>query len=181
MDFMTILSNIWNAVAPYLAGVSVSGLISAIIYGYLRGAFNKTISKLDVGKIAEEATEKSVDKIKQVAFKQSIQPLVESELKKIDENAAKEFKAELAEVKASYEKLRVCLEKLSAYFDNSIGVSETAKTELHQALEDAKLPEETAESVVVEVVDEKDTKDAKKGKKTAETAKNETSDTSVVR
>lgn len=181
MDFMTILNNIWNAVAPYLAGVSVSGIISAVIYGCLRGAFNKTISKLDVSKIAEETTNKSVEQIKKVSFQQSIQPLVESELKKIDENAAKEFKAELNEVKASYEKLRVCLEKLSAYFDNSIYVSDEAKAELHEALEDAKLPQETAESVVVEVVDEKDEKTAKKGKKTAEKTTSDTSDTTVVR
>jgi hypothetical protein len=40
------------------------------------------------------------------------------------------------------------LERLSAYFDNSIGVSEQAKAELKKAIADAKNEVKTAESIV---------------------------------
>ena len=42
------------------------------------------------------------------------------------------------------------LDKLSAYFDNSIGVSENAKNELKQAIAEAKNEPITVESVVVD-------------------------------
>lgn len=183
---MDILNQIWQAVAPYLAGISVSGIISAVIYGCLKGAFNKTISKLNVEKIVNDATEKSVekgiDKVKKISYEQSIQPLVESELKKIDEYAAKEFKKELEEVKDSYEKLLNVLEKLSAYFDNSIGVSEESKAELHKAIDEAKLDPTTAKSVEVEVVTTNEEKTADSGKNTAEkTTETKDTETKVVR
>lgn len=177
---MDVLNQIWQAVAPYLAGISVSGIISAVIYGCLKGAFNKTISKLNVEKIVNDATEKSVekgiDKVKKISYEQSIQPLVESELKKIDEYAAKEFKKELEEVKGSYDKLLVVLEKLASYFDNSIGVSEESKAELHKAIEDAKREPTTAKSVEVEVVTTNEEKTADNDQNTAEKA-TETKDT----
>lgn len=169
---MEILNQIWQAIAPYVAGVSVTGILSAIIYGCLKGAFNRTISKINVEKIADKATEKGIEKVKTVSFKHSIQPLVESELEKIDEKVAKQFKEELAKVQDNYDKLVAVLEKLSAYFDGSIGVSEQAKAELKQALADAKNEPKMAESIVVDeiVVEEPETaeepeKQAKKSSK----------------
>lgn len=149
---MEILNQIWQAIAPYVAGVSVTGILSAIIYGCLKGAFNRTISKINVEKIADKATEKGIEKVKTVSFKHSIQPLVESELEKIDEKVAKQFKEELAKVQDNYDKLVAVLEKLSAYFDGSIGVSEQAKAELKQALADAKNEPKMAESIVVDEI-----------------------------
>lgn len=174
MNFWEILNKIWEAVAPYLAGISVSGILSAVIYGCLRGAFNKALAKLDTQKIADEATDKGVERVKEVTFKHNIQPIVESELEKIDKNAAKEFKQELEEVKESYEKLRACIEKLANYFNNSIGVSEEAKAELHKALDDAKIAPTAPESVESEVVIETAPKTENKGKKSSESAPKET-------
>ena len=164
---MEVLNQIWQTIAPYIAGISVSGILSAIIYGCLKGAFNRTISKINVEKIAEQATEKGVDKVKKVTFTHNIQPLVESELEKIDEKVAKEFKAELKKVQDNYDKLVTVLEKLSAYFDGSIGVSEQAKAELKQALADAKNEPTIAESVVVEETVEETPKDTTEPQETA--------------
>ena len=72
---------IWIGTA--LGGISLAGIMTAILYGCIKGAFNKTISKINVQKIADEATEKGVEKVRKVSFTHSIQPLVESELKKI--------------------------------------------------------------------------------------------------
>lgn len=147
---METLNSIWQAIVPYFAGVSIAGIISAIIYGCLRGAFNRTISKINVKEIADEATEKGVEKVKKITFNHSIQPIVESELKKIDEHAAELLKAEFQAVNDNYERLILVLEKLAAYFDNSIGVSEQAKAELKAAIEAAKTEPVTAESVIID-------------------------------
>ena len=164
---MEVLNQIWQAIAPYVAGISVSGIISTVIYGCLKGAFNRTINKINVEKIANEATDKGVEKVKQISFKHSIQPLVESELAKIDEKVAKQFKEELKKVQDNYDKLVAVLEKLSAYFDGSIGVSEQAKAELKQALTDAKNEPTTAESIVSEEIIEEIPKQATEPTETA--------------
>lgn len=154
---MEILNEIWVWIVSALGGVSLAGVISAAIYGCLKGAFSKTISKIDVEKIAKDATDKGIDKVKAVSFSHSIQPLVESELKKINEMSVEVVKKELNEVKAEYRTLINIIKKLSAYFDNSIGVSDTAKQELKQAIAEAENePVEPTNYAVVGKVEEED-------------------------
>ena len=154
---MEILNEIWVWIVSALGGVSLAGVISAAIYGCLKGAFSKTISKINVEKIAKDATEKGIDKVKAVSFSHSIQPLVESELKKINELSVEVVKKELNEVKAEYKTLINIVKKLSAYFDNSIGVSDTAKQELKQAIAEAENePIEPTNYAVVSKVEEED-------------------------
>lgn len=154
---MEILNEIWVWIVSALGGVSLAGVISAAIYGCLKGAFSKTISKIDVEKIAKDATDKGIDKVKAVSFSHSIQPLVESELKKINELSVEVVKKELNEVKAEYKTLINIVKKLSAYFDNSIGVSDTAKQELKQAIAEAENePIEPTNYAVVGKVEEED-------------------------
>ena len=158
---MEILNEIWVWIVSALGGVSLAGVISAAIYGCLKGAFSKTISKINVEKIAKDATEKGIDKVKAVSFSHSIQPLVESELKKINEMSVEVVKKELNEVKAEYKTLINIVKKLSAYFDNSIGVSDTAKQELKQAIAEAENEpvEPTNYAVVGKVEEEVEAKD----------------------
>lgn len=154
---MEILNEIWVWIVSALGGVSLAGVISAAIYGCLKGAFSKTISKINVEKIAKDATDKGIDKVKAVSFSHSIQPLVESELKKINEMSVEVVKKELDEVKAEYKTLINIIKKLSAYFDNSIGVSDTAKQELKQAIAEAENePIEPTNYAVVGKVEEED-------------------------
>lgn len=151
------INEIWVWIVSAFGGVSLAGVISAIIYGCLKGAFSKTISKIDVEKIAKDATNKGIDKVKAVSFSHSIQPLVESELKKINEMSVEVVKKELNEVKAEYRTLINIIKKLSAYFDNSIGVSDTAKQELKQAIAEAENePVEPTNYAVVGKVEEED-------------------------
>ena len=158
---MEILNEIWVWIVSALGGVSLAGVISAAIYGCLKGAFSKTISKIDVEKIAKDATDKGIDKVKAVSFSHSIQPLVESELKKINELSVEVVKKELNEVKAEYKTLINIVKKLSAYFDNSIGVSDTAKQELKQAIAEAENEpvDPTNYAVVGKVEEENEAKD----------------------
>lgn len=147
---METLNAIWQAIYPYVAGVSVTGILSAVIYGCLNGAFSKTISKVNIEKICEDATSKGIDKVKEVSFKQSIQPLCESELKKITEQANEYMKSYLDEMNKKYDQLIEIIEKLSAYFDNSIGVSDTAKEDLKDSINKAKIAPTTVETEVVD-------------------------------
>lgn len=137
---------VWIGTA--LGGISLAGIITAILYGCIKGAFNKTISKINVQKIADEATEKGVEKVRKVSFTHSIQPLVESKLEKINEKATEVIDKSVQSLNAKFDNVILILERLSAYFDNSIGVSEQAKAELKKAIADAKNEVKTAESVV---------------------------------
>lgn len=147
---MEILNQIWVWIGTAIGGVSFAGIISAIIYGSLKGAFNKTISKINVKKITEQATEKGIEKVKKISFTHSIQPIVESELKKVNEYYVEVLKIYMEETAKKYENVIKVLEKLSAYFDNSIGVNETAKQELKKVIAEAKNEPILVESVVVE-------------------------------
>lgn len=147
---MEIINQIWVWIVSAVGGISLAGIITTTIYSCLKGAFNKTISKINVQKIADQATEKGVEKVKKISFTHSIQPLVESELKKVNEHSVEVLKIYMEEVSKKYENVLSVLEKLSAYFDNSIGVSETAKKELKQAIANAKNEPILAESVVVD-------------------------------
>ena len=170
---MEVLDIIWQYIAPIFGGLSIAGIISAIIYGCLKGAFNRTISKINTEKIAKDAVDKGVEKVKEVSFKHNIQPIVQSELKKVTEEANEYLKQELESVKEQYAKLLNVLGKFAAYFDNSIGVPDEAKQELKQALLDAEIEPTTGEIVVDSKVIVEDTKSAEKATKTA---KNEASD-----
>ena len=135
---MNFLIELWQAIAPYFAGVTISSIVSAIIFGCLKGAFNKTINKLNVEDIAEKATNKGVEKVKKISFEQSIQPIAESELKKITEQANEYMKDQLEEVKLYHENTLLVLEALAKYFDNSIGVPDDVKLALKKEIADAK-------------------------------------------
>lgn len=153
---MEILNTIWVWIISILGGLSISSIISAVIYGCLKGAFNKTISKINVEKIADLATDKGVERVKKVSFTHNIQPIVESELKKINEYSIEVFNKKMGTITKQYEMIVQILIKFSAYFDNSIGVPDSAKEDLKKILLEALENEpKQAESVVIdEIVEE---------------------------
>ena len=157
---MEFLNELWVWILSAVGGVSLSAVITAIIYGCLKGAFNKTISKINVESIADKATEKGVERVKKVSFTHNIQPIVESELKKINESSVEVLKKELADVQDKYDNVINILEKLACYFDNSIGVADEKKAELKQAIAKAQNKPMVAESVVVDEIVVPDTKQA---------------------
>lgn len=157
---MEFLNEIWVWIMSAIGGLSLSAIISSIIYGCLKGAFNKTISKINVESIADKATEKGVERVKKVSFTHNIQPLVESELKKVNEHSVEVLKKELADVQAKYDNVIDILDKLACYFDNSIGVADEKKAELKQAIAKAQNKPMVAESVVVDEIVDTSTKQA---------------------
>ena len=150
------LANIWNIIAPYVAGGTLGGTILVSVVLILRAAICKKIDgvKESVNNkvIANDVSKDLLEKIKNISFEQNIQPLVESELKKVTEEANTYLKQQLKETQEGYNKLLCCVEKLAAYFDNSIGVSDEAKAELKQAIAEAKIPETPSNDFTTNVV-----------------------------
>ena len=146
---MDWINQIWVWILSAVGGLTLSSIITAISVAFIKGKIAKTIAKVNFEKIEENAVNKGLEKLKGVTFKHEIQPLVQSEIVKVNENAVKSLKNELKEIKAQYTHQTLILEKLAAYFDNSI-VSEAKKAELHQAIEEAKSAPLYVESVVLE-------------------------------
>ena len=149
---MEFLNEIWVWIMSAIGGLSLSAIISSIIYGCLKGAFNKTISKINVESIADKATEKGIERVKKVSFTHNIQPLVESGLEKVNEKAVETLREELVKLDNQYNNIINILEKQAAYFDNSIGVPEEKKAELKQAIVEAQNKPVVAESVVIDEI-----------------------------
>lgn len=149
---MEFLNEIWVWIMSAIGGLSLSAIISSIIYGCLKGAFNKTISKINVESIADKATEKGIERVKKVSFTHNIQPLVESGLEKVNEKAVETLREELVKLDNKYNNIINILEKQAAYFDNSIGVPEEKKAELKQAIVEAQNKPVVAESVVIDEI-----------------------------
>lgn len=145
---MEWLQSVWGIISISLGGLTIGGIITAIVTGILRGSVSKVINKVNVEKISESAVEKGIDEIKHISFTQSIQPIVESGLEKITEKANAYIASYLSKVDEKYDKLINVLSKLAAYFDDSIGVPESAKKELKKALQQA-VEEKPQEQVIV--------------------------------
>ena len=144
-----IINQVWFWVATALSSVTLTGIISVIIYVCLKGGFAKMINRINVEKIANMATDKGVEQVKKITFTHNIQPLVESKLAKINEYSTQVLQSELAKVEAKYDKLIEILETLSNFFDNSI-VAQEKKDELKNVIASAKTSEITIESTVAD-------------------------------
>lgn len=162
------IANIWNMIAPYVTNgaiwSAIASILGAIIAKSIRNSRDKTSAKLEVlqknlYKDIDDRFAKFEEKLKTVTIEQDITPLVKSELKKVTEEANEYVKQQLKETQEGYNKLLNCLEKLSAYFDNSIGVPDEAKAELKQAIEDAKVPAEPVNTFETKVVVEEQPKE----------------------
>lgn len=167
-----ILSNTWAILGISFGGVSLLTIICTILWFCLKSAFNKTIREMNIKKIYEDANEEGfnagIERVKEITFKHSIEPLVISNLEKANEYSVAVLKEELGKTQAKYDKLVAIMEKLSNYFDNSIGVPEEKKAELKEAIANAKsseICEQVIESEQVVVEEQKSEKQPEKSPK----------------
>ena len=153
---MEVLKNIWNYVLPVGGGLTVGGILIAIGVLVVKLIIKKVDKKLDIDgalkrqeENADNLANKTVDRIKEVTFTHSIEPLVKSEMQRVYESANENVKQGLAEVHKENAAILAVIEAQAAYFDDSI-VSEEKKATLHAAIENAKKIMETpvAEAVV---------------------------------
>lgn len=153
---METLKHIWELIAPYFSGSLAGAIIACIVLPFIKGTITKTTEKLNVQGIMDkvysaidDAVNKAVDRIKNLSFKQSIQPIVKSELEKVTEKANDYIKTEIGALQESNDKIVIVLAALGAYFDDSI-VSDTKKQAFYAALESAKAPVTEQEITVQE-------------------------------
>lgn len=174
---MEALRSFWEAVAPYFGVTGVLGFIATcILLPLLRGKMQKVGSGFDaslkrfeetVKDAADKAADGAVERIKTLSFKQSIQPLVQSELKKVTERANEYIEGEVVELKASNEQIIAVLAALGAFFDDSI-IPDSKKEAFAAAIKAAQSPVTEQEITVQEVVEEAPAKPVeKRGRKGA--------------
>lgn len=149
-------AEIWSMISPYLAGISIGGIVVALITGtlsgVLRGAFSKTVQKLNIEKITQETVDKSLEKLKGIAFSSNIQPLVENELIKVNELAKRVSEKELAKVQERLDDLLKILQDLKDYFDDSPVILQEKKDKAQASIDKtlSNAPTSAEFSVVVE-------------------------------
>lgn len=133
---METLTEIWAQYQPIIMTI-LMGLWTVVLIPLIRWIVTKTLNKFDSKKEANQTAEKVIEKINGAVFSHDIQPLVESEMVKVKEAATQMLQAEITEIKKGYSNLIEILKSLSAYFDNSIGVSEETKAKLKSAIDAA--------------------------------------------
>ena len=156
---MDALTNIWTWVLPIGGGITIGGIIVAIGIVILKATFNKAVEKLGINKFVQkvedtqhEAADKAVEKVKEISFKQTIQPLVESELKKVTETANAYIEEKVDGLQKSNYRIVDALEAFAALFDDSI-VPDAKKEALRNAIQAAKeVP--TTQDIKVEVAEQ---------------------------
>jgi len=132
--------NIWNYVIPIGSGLAVSTIILAVVGIIFKGIANRAIAKINTEKAINDAVDKAMERIKGVSFSQNIQPVLDSGLEKVNEKSIQLIIDSQKALDKKYDNIILCFEKFYAYFDNSIGVSDTKKEELKQAIINAKSP-----------------------------------------
>ena len=147
---MELLNTIWGYVLPVGGGLTVGAIIVAIALPILKGSATKIVSRLNVEEIEKKAVERGVEQVKNISFTQNIQPLVKSELVKVTEAVTAELQSNIEKVHNDYISILAIMEKLSAYFDNSIAITDEAKKALKDEIEKAKNAIVTPDIIKVE-------------------------------
>lgn len=132
-----------------IGGTTVGGIIVGIVIACVKGLSKRVLAKLNVKQIAQDTVNETVGQVKKVVMTHSIQPLVNSEMEKVNEKVDKRLIELCERVDKRLDKIVNIQEKFYAYFDDSM-VSEDKKKALKEAIEDAKQGVVEIESVIVE-------------------------------
>lgn len=122
----------------FLSSTLGTAIIGAIIAGSVKGFIAKHSAKNDIKQIYNDAVKAGVEEVKTVSFEQTVQPVVESGLERVNEKSQEFITKSYAEVKESYNNIIKILEGLAKYFDSSIVIPKEKKDEVHKLIEEAK-------------------------------------------
>lgn len=154
---MEELKALWDIIAPYITTTSISAGVGAIVIAIFKALLNKTLNKLNVGDISNNIAEKTTSKIKNVEVKTSIQPIIESGLKKVMEECNEQIKGSIGKITEQDQAILNTIECFASYFDGSFAVSDEKKNALANALEEAHKVIDTVDNSVVVTVETADT------------------------
>lgn len=160
MEWLEIIK---QSLIGIFGGLTISAILTAIILGCVKGIGEKISRKINVEKITDKAVEKGVDKVKSITYTQTIQPVLESGLEKVNEKSAEFINKNRDELEKKYDNVINILKSLASYFDDSFGVPDYKKEELHKAIEQAE--NKTEEPQIIKVVEEEPVKIKEEPKK----------------
>lgn len=132
-----------------IGGTTVGGIIVAIAVACVKGLSKRALAKLNVKQIVKDTITETVGQVKKLAMTHSIQPLVNSEMEKVNEKVDARLVEMCEKVDKRLDKIVNIQEKFYAYFEDSM-VSEDKKKALKEAIEDAKQGVVEIDSVIVE-------------------------------
>lgn len=146
---MEYLNTIWGYILPYLPLV-ISTVVSTVVTVIIKKIVNKKLDTIDTEKVANQATDACLNKIKDVSFEHSIKPLVESELIKVREEAKLIVKDEVKSIVKGNNDIIAILQSLKTYFDDSAFISQDKKDNVQAIIDGSK--EKVVEPVTSKVV-----------------------------
>ena len=146
---MEYLNIIWGYILPYLP-VVISAIVSGVITIIIKKIVDKKLSTIDAEKVANQATDACLNKIKDVSFEHSIKPLVDSELIKVREESKQIVKNEVKSIVKGNNDIIAILQSLKTYFDDSAFISQDKKDNVQAIIDNSK--EKVVEPVESKVV-----------------------------
>lgn len=148
---MENLQKIWNIISPYLAGITIGGIVSACFYAIFSGSIKAFINRVNIEKIVDTTVNASLDQIKDVSVSVELQPLVENELKVITKEINEKFETKIALYEQKIDNLIIVVDKLATYFDNSNAIPQETKQDLHDTIKKALDIKDNETNNVIEV------------------------------
>lgn len=140
-DFWAWLDNFWARFKEVI-GVSISTIVGAIVIvvvKYLTSKGLNTIEKnTNASTIADKTSDKLLANMSNMALNVNMKPLMESQYREMSEQVYADLKQENALLKKMVYANINCLEKLGGYFDCSVAVSDEAKQEFKDTIEQSK-------------------------------------------
>ena len=145
-DALVWLKETWEKCKGWLigafSGVSLSVIVAAIMSVLIKRATNKGFDKLEKNTnsttIADLSSQKILDKLSNVALDVNIKPVLASQYKAMSEEINGELTINLQKQDKKNLAVINLVEKLGNYFDCSVAVSDEAKAEFKQAVQEAK-------------------------------------------
>ena len=152
--FLTTMENlqkIWNIISPYLAGITIGGIVSACFYAIFSGSIKAFINRVNIEKIVDTTVNSTMEQIKDVSVSVELQPLVENELKVITKEVNEKVETKLALYEQKIDNLIIVVDKLATYFDNSNAIPQETKQDLHDTIKKALDIKDNETTNVIEV------------------------------
>lgn len=159
---MNTLNLIWQYVLPIGGGITVGAILISIATLCFKAFASKLISKINIEKVENKAVEKGIEKVKEISFSQSIEPIAKSELEKVTEQANEYIIKSNEQTHKDLQTILVILKKFSAYFDDSIAITNEKKQELKEEIDKALECPIQAQEIVIEDLVKEDVKETKK-------------------
>jgi len=141
-DALTWLKETWEKVKPYcmgaFSGLTISGLVSAIFYAIVKSLTNKTLNKIDQKTNAETISTAVINDVKDHFAKTTIdvdiKPLMEKQYLILAQQVFETLYAATQKQDEKYLAMVKVFEKLSHYYDGSIGVTDAQREEVAEAI-----------------------------------------------